>query len=628
MKIEFIDENVQLDPRLQITLDRQARNAMRTDVSSNPQGDIAVLAVVNDPKVWEDRTDFRPVAELGKTRDGKNWIVSARVPLSRLADIRADPRVVSLKGAQQTGPSLHKTVPEILAAPDNLPAGSRRGKGAVVGIIDYGCDFAHLNFRNPDGTTRIEALWDQSGTLEGKSTVQFGRVYSRAAINAALKSADPYGALGYNPDPRQEGMHGTHVMDIAAGGGRGSDVSGVAPEATIIFVHLSTDDIPWTGEASLTTKLGDSVHLVEALDWIFRTADSRPCAVNISLATNCGPHDGSTPFEQALDSLVAAAPNRAVVIAAANSYADHIHATGAVAANASVDLNWVIPRTGPGPNEMEIWYSGADEFEFELLDDQGTSFGVVALGKTARINDNNGQTLVFISHRKTDPLNGDNVIGVYLEGSLQQKSWTARVRGKKIAGNSEFHAWIERNDGAQSLFKGVGVADSHTLGSLACGYRSIVVSSYDAHYPSAPISYFSSAGPTRDGRDKPDISAPGQDVIAARSATATGVIRKSGTSMAAPAVAGAIAVMLSQPNVSMSADEIHQAVVASARLSPPPTGAPWDARYGHGRISTAQMVGSMKPASAPAAAASPRRKRRGKATKAARTRRPGKTAAS
>lgn len=621
MKIELIDQNVQLDPRLQVTLDRHARTTMRVDLSSNPLGDIAVLAVVNDPKVCEERTDLRPVAELGKTRDGKNWIVSARVPLNRLADVRADPRIVSLKGAQQTGPSLRATVPEILAAPAKLPPGSRLGDRVVVGIIDYGCDFAHLNFRNPDGTTRIEALWDQSGTLEGQSTVQYGRVYSRAAINAALKSADPYGALGYNPDPDHEGMHGTHVMDIAAGSGRGSGVSGVAPKATIIFVHLSTDDIPWAGEASLTTKLGDSVHLVEALDWIFRAAGSRPCAVNISLGTNCGPHDGSTPFEQALDALVAAALNRAVVIAAANSYADHIHATGAVAQSASVDLKWVIPRTGPGPNEMEIWYSGTDEFEFELLDDQGTSLGTVELAKSARVNDDNGQTLVFISHRKADPLNRDNVIGIYLEGSLQQKSWTVRVRGKAIADKCEFHAWIERNDAAQSLFKGAAVADSHTLGSLSCGDRSIVVSSYDAHYQSTPISWFSSAGPTRDGRNKPDISAPGQDVIAARSATGTGVILKSGTSMAAPAVTGAIAVMLSEAPKPMTAGDIRDAVIASARLQPPPAGAVWDARYGHGRISTAAMVqrvmdGSTTPPSAPAASSHRKQRRKANAPRA------------
>jgi subtilisin family serine protease len=629
MKMELIEQNVRLDPRLQVTLDRYARNTMQAALSSNALGNVAVLVVVSDPKVCEERTDLRQVAELGKTRDGKNLIVTARIPLSRLAAVRADPRIVSLKGAQQIGPFLHATVPEILAVPAALPpeGNSRLGDGVVVGIIDYGCDFAHLNFRNPDGTTRIEAIWDQSGTMEAQGTVQYGRVYSKAAIDAALHSAEPYGTLGYNPDPRHEGMHGTHVMDIAAGSGRGSGVPGVAPKATIIFVQLSTDDIPWTGEASLSTKLGDSVHLVEALDWIFRTAGNRPCVVNVSLGTNGGPHDGSTPFEQALDALVAAAPNRAVVIAAANAYADHIHAMGTVAQSQAFDLNWVIPRTGPGPNEMEIWYGGADEFEVELLDDKGTSFGTVALDKSARVNDDNGKTLVFISHRKSDPLNGDNVIGVYLEGSLQQKSWTMRLHGKATAAHGDFHAWIERNDAVQTLFQGSAVVDSHTLGSLSCGYSSIVVSSYDAHYQSTPISWFSSAGPTRDGRNKPEISAPGQDVIAARSATSNGVILKSGTSMAAPAVTGAIAVMLSEAQVAMTADEIRDAVIAAARLQPPPTGTAWDTRYGHGRISTAAMVKdvvSKRPPPPAAGTASSGRKGRSRRAAAPRTRKRAK----
>src|SRR5262245_26717219 len=37
------------------------------------------------------------------------------------------------------------------------------GRGVLVGICDWGIDFTHPNFRNPDGTTRLEALWDQRG---------------------------------------------------------------------------------------------------------------------------------------------------------------------------------------------------------------------------------------------------------------------------------------------------------------------------------------------------------------------------------------------------------------------------------------------------------------------------------
>jgi hypothetical protein len=241
MEIEHINENNDLDPRLQVTFDRLSRQTLQTATNSDSLGEIAVVAVVNDPSVWADRTDFRMIAELGKTRDGQHTIVTARVPASRIPDIRNDKRVVSLKGAQQIPMALKATVPDILATPAVLPtrANSRLGEGVVLGIIDYGCDFAHRNFRNSNGTTRIEALWDQSPGLQAMGDVQYGRVYSKSAIDSALKSKQPYDVLGYDPDPARLGMHGTHVMDIAAGNGAGSGIPGVAPKTTIVFVQTT-----------------------------------------------------------------------------------------------------------------------------------------------------------------------------------------------------------------------------------------------------------------------------------------------------------------------------------------------------------------------------------------------------
>jgi subtilisin family serine protease len=90
----------------------------------------------------------------------------------------------------------------------------------------------------------------------------------------------------------------------------------------------------------------------------------------------------------------------------------------------------------------------------------------------------------------------------------------------------------------------------------------------------------------------------------------------SGTSMAAPAVAGAIAVMLSETlaaGISMDSKKIRDAVIASARLAPPPGGAKWDARYGHGRISALSMLQTALPpvvaAPEPAPAAGAKRAR-------------------
>lgn len=60
------------------------------------------------------------------------------------------------------------------------------------------------------------------------------------------------------------------------------------------------------------------------------------------------------------------------------------------------------------------------------------------------------------------------------------------------------------------------------------------------------VSYFSSKGPTADGRNKPDLVAPGEKIIScAHDTSKYQYIERSGTSMAAPHVSGAIAAFLS-----------------------------------------------------------------------------------
>jgi endonuclease G len=73
----------------------------------------------------------------------------------------------------------------------------------------------------------------------------------------------------------------------------------------------------------------------------------------------------------------------------------------------------------------------------------------------------------------------------------------------------------------------------------------ITVAAIDADKP-IMVGDFSSHGPTRDGRKKPDICAPGVNVVAARAGTLDAARSMDGTSMAAPHVAGAIALALSK----------------------------------------------------------------------------------
>lgn len=572
-----------MDPRLQRARARMASGARRIASASTATDEIAVIAKVSDLAAWEQLTDVRTGEVLGGVDREGGAIVTARIPIKRIDAVRQQPFVTSLKAAQRVHKQLAATTQETLSRPKDLqfPA---TGKDVVVGVVDFGGDFAHRNFRKAGGSTRLLALWDQGSpvTLDGAG---YGAVYRTRQINAALKKTSPYAALGYLPEPAS---HGTHVMDIAAGNGRGTKVPGMAPQADLVFVELSASDVAWSGPESARASFGDSVQLLEAVSFVFREAGTRPCVVNLSLGTNGGPHDGSSLVEQGIDRLVRAAPNRAVVIAASNSQDDGIHACGTV--QGSCDLSF---RTQPGPgteDELEVWYPGAGRLRAELVAPDGTSVCVVQPGETVAVDDQAGSAVVgMVSSRLDDPNNHDNVVNVWLGTGMPKGGWTLRLSSDQP---TPFHAWIERNDDAQASFTSMR-ADTHCLGSLSCGHESIVVGSYDAHKASCPISWFSSAGPTRDNRQKPEVSAPGHAVVAARSRSGSGTTNMSGTSMAAPAVAGMVALLLSEAKrrkLSLTSAQIRSAIVGTAR--PAPAGA-WDARYGQGRVCGRDALASL-----------------------------------
>jgi hypothetical protein len=388
-----------MDPRLQRLVDRRRRGLTVAATATTGPNEVAVAAVVDDHEAWAAHPDVLPGFVVGRVPGGDGWVVTGRVPVERAEAVRASPGVRSLKAGRPLRPALQAGVREVGAVDAaGRPAG--RSDGVVVGIIDYGCDFAHQNFRTASGASRVLAIWDQTAAPDPRAGVPYGRIHRKPAIDVALRMPDPYAALGYGPardTPLEQGSHGTHVMDIAAGNGRGSGVPGVAPEADILFVEISHDDLPWSGEEVVGKDFGDSIQLLEALRWIFDEAGDRPCTVNISLGTNGGAHDGTSPVELGIDALVRERPNRAVVIAASNSYDDHIHAAGEVPAGGSLDLGWRVPESPFAQAEVEVWYRGAERLELELIDRTGAPVARVTPDSQGRVRDaDTGQTLIFV----------------------------------------------------------------------------------------------------------------------------------------------------------------------------------------------------------------------------------------
>ena len=586
-----------------------------------PEDEVALILRLRDPT--RVPAGVRVVSRFGT-------ILTVRALRGGVPTVWADATVQSVKAPQRLAPDVEPgsdvdgdetealpATPEDRHVLDDIP---ETGRGVVLGCVDWGMDWRHHDFVEPapDGgagpgqsagrgesagrneRTRLLGMWDQR-PVAGASTTSsasnepygYGRVFTPGDINRALAAADPYATLGYHPADFDAGLgaHGTHTLSIAAGNGRGGGPRGVAPEASLAFVSLDRQSGP------VTTPLTRSHQLLEALDFIFRLAADRPCVVNCSLGRHAGEHTGRSLVEMAIDELVSAAPNRAVILSGGNYWERRAHASFTVRPGEVRTFSLEIDPADRTTNELDIWYPGRDRLTIELATRDGRARRVVPLGQKAAITVG-GAELARIRHRQSDPQNGDHQCTIFLEPNPAVRDWEVTLRADDVV-DGRVHAWIERDSGCracQSRFP-EDIADPRvTIGSLASGYRSIVVGAYGHHWPDRRLGRFSSSGTTRDGRQKPDLVAPGVMVLGARSASYAGdgprYVRQSGSSMAAPAVAGTVALMMSASSRPLPIEETRRALLSSC--DPPPPGSDL-MRHGNGFLNIARAVAAVRP---------------------------------
>jgi phosphatidylserine/phosphatidylglycerophosphate/cardiolipin synthase-like enzyme len=352
------------------------------------------------------------------------------------------------------------------------------------------------------------------------------------------------------------------VLDIAAGNGRGGGAIGVAPEADLVFCHLaSTVDVLSRG------TLGDAANLLEALDWVFETAGDQPCVVNLSLGAHGGPHDGHTLVEEGIDRAVWLKSGRVAVNSAGNYFAAGAHTQGRLREGIEAELRLSVPAGDPTDSEIEIWYSGADRFTVTVSGPDGVDLATVGPGADAAMAVD-GRIVGHVYHVR-QATNEEHQVDVFLRPRAPGGAWTIRLRGDVVE-DGRYHAWIERDRGPHPTFESSDAIVTSTTGTLCNGRLSIAVGAYDPHDLERRLGSFSSAGPTRDGRAKPEIVGPGVDICAARSTPASEApgaryTTKSGTSMAAPHVTGTVALMCQAAGRRLEIDELRALLFASAR---------------------------------------------------------------
>ncbi len=512
-----------------------------------------------------------------KVRSLNDGRATVTVPVNVLPLLagRADIQTISLP--TRVRPNLDRSVADTGAAFLRSESGGvfsgSTGAGVVVGVVDSGIDFDHPDFTDTSGNTRILYLWDQqSGAGPSPASYAYGREWTSTDIDGGLcTEADDPDAWG----------HGTHVTGTAAGNGAAPDAggseytyTGMAPNAHIVFVK--TD---WS-----------STGIIDAMGYIFEKADDLglPAVINLSLGTHLGAHDGTDPMEQEIDALVSAQAGRAVVVAAGNEGGDDIHAEIQTIAATSVigpyfDIPSYTPKGGSDNDYVYLvgYYPSTDNLTVHLWSPSGNYYTrnmtagcfFTATGSDGAVYVCNNASSVTFNQGTTDR---EIVILIYDDSAgtpPANGAWHMALSGNTVAGSGWVDFWAVSslgNSGAIAEFT-THVDAQETLGIPATAADAVTVGayitktcwnsidgtspSYSGSNPIGDIAWFSSQGPTRDGRSKPDVAAPGMGIVSSLAQEVTGSVTDTyetdtwhqlmqGTSQATPHVAGAVALLL------------------------------------------------------------------------------------
>lgn len=408
------------------------------------------------------------------------------------------------------------------------------GKGVLIAVVDSGIDYAHPDFRNEDGTSRILNLWDQTVTGAPPAGYHIGTEYTREQINLALQAQTPQERYEIVPSRDLSG-HGTHVAGIAAGNGRAGSgrYTGCAPESELIIVKLGnpgTNSFPRTAE------------LMQAVDYVIRKAIEyrMPVAVNLSFGNTYGSHDGTSLLETYLNDM-ATIWKSSICIGSGNEGASGGHAGGILEENKTKVIELAVAEFETALS-IQIWKSYVDEVEFLLTSPSGIQVGPFnAILGTQRFR--LGQTEILIYYGEPSPYSTAQEIyidfipaGSYIDSGI----WNISLVPKRVV-SGEYQLWLPSQGAVNIGTRFLVPSPDLSITIPATTQKAITVGAYDAVLNS--YADFSGRGYVRSSREsKPDLVAPGVNIMSA--APGGGYTQRSGTSMATPFVTGGAALLM------------------------------------------------------------------------------------
>jgi hypothetical protein len=245
------------------------------------------------------------------------------------------------------------------------------GRDVLIAILDRGIDWRNNDFRNADGTTRVEGILDLSDPsgANAPGNIYGGTLYTKAQINAALTGGTP---LAH----RDAVGHGTTTTGIAAGNGRNSrdwKYRGEAPKARILMVKISRGAAAHDDQPEEPAFDAGGVGIRTGID--YAVARARELGLPLVILPNVGvvqgPMDGSSTTSKKVDATVGPGkPGVVFVQGSSDQGGRDSHASATLAQGQSITLN--INKDGDSLLRFEAWYPQADRYDVTFVAPTGT----------------------------------------------------------------------------------------------------------------------------------------------------------------------------------------------------------------------------------------------------------------
>ncbi|MBK6406113.1 MAG: S8 family serine peptidase [Holophagales bacterium] len=485
------------------------------------------------------------------------------------------------------------------------------GKGVIVALLDRGIDWKNADFRNPDGTTRIAAVFDLTDDA-GAATSGYGKgtIYTRAQIDAALSG-------GPTIPFRDAVGHGTTTSGIPAGNGRNvAKYRGVAPEATIISVKVTSDGAPAHDGEAAEAAFYDPARLPLAIDFVKAKAQELglPAVMLLNLGSSGGPTDGTSDLARKIDATVGPGiPGLVFVTGPGDDGGMANRAGGNVGAGATETIR--IQKGGTGTLTFDLWYPGTDRFDVTIQTPTATYGPYVSPASNADAATVTTSEFLYYqlgsSRAFWSPQNGKREVWIRITGA--PGVYTVSLRGATVT-TGRFDATLNPSmkfnaSNANFFLDHVApgsIWDGATARNNICPGDYVIRTSYvdidgfqrtiTGQGSIGEIWPGSSVGPTFDGRLGVDVTAPGDSLFTVYNpksywATARHNMiqdggglygRASAVSAAAPIVTGIIALML-QANPTLDAPTVKAILQRTARADSF-TGAVPNTTWGYGKV--------------------------------------------